>query len=174
MLLHETRSKRGQSYSPTAGLYRQFEIIYIAADERDVVRLRTNFKGEDLYLYRLTMPPEEVRENLMDYINRLNDLHVRAAWYNKITANCTTSIRSQRAAARRMPWDWRMLLNGYGDQMLYERHALAGDLLFAKLKSRALIRRSSTPGASCIVQNLSYGPRRQESLGPGFGRLKPV
>jgi hypothetical protein len=135
----ETRSKRGQSYSPTAGLYRQFEIIYIAADERDVVRLRTNFKDEDLYLYRLTMPPEEVRENLMDYINRLNDLHVRAAWYNEITANCTTSIRSQRAAARRMPWDWRMLLNGYGDQMLYERHALAGDLPFAELKSRALI-----------------------------------
>lgn len=75
----------------------------------------------------------------MEYIDRLNELHVRPVWYNAVTANCTTSIRSQRVAAERTPWDWRMLLNGYADKMLYERHALAGDLPFAELKSRALI-----------------------------------
>ena len=104
-----------------------------------MVRFRTNFKGEDIYLYRLILPPEEVRARLIEYIDRLNELHVRPGWYNAVTANCTTSIRSQRVAAERTPWDWRMLLNGYADKMLYERHALAGDLPFGELKSRALI-----------------------------------
>jgi uncharacterized protein DUF4105 len=135
----ETRPARGKDYSTIGGLYRQFELIYIAADERDVVRLRTNIKGEDIYLYRLAMPLNEVRARLMEYIDRLNELHLRPVWYNAVTANCTTSIRTQRAAARRLPWDWRMLLNGYADQMLYERHTLAGDLPFAELKKRALI-----------------------------------
>src|ERR1700760_4735592 len=68
----ETRSARGQGYSPIAGLYRQYEIIYIAADEGDVVRLRTNFKHEDLYLYRILMPQSEVKSRLLEYLDRLN------------------------------------------------------------------------------------------------------
>jgi Domain of unknown function (DUF4105) len=135
----ETRFARGQGYSPVAGLYRQYEIIYIAADERDVVRLRTNFKHEDLYLYRILMPPAEVRDRFVEYIDRLNELHAKPVWYNEITDNCTTSIRAQRPASLREPFDWRLLINGFGDKMLYEHHALAGDLPFAKLKSRSLI-----------------------------------
>ena len=135
----ETRSARGQGYSPIAGLYRQYEIIYIAADERDVVRLRTNFKHEDLYLYRILMPPNEVQGRFMEYIDRLNELHAHPSWYNEITDNCTTSIRAQRPAALRGSFDWRLLINGLGDQMLYEHHVLAGDLPFAELKARSLI-----------------------------------
>jgi hypothetical protein len=135
----ETRFARGQEYSPIAGLYRQFEIIYIAADERDVVRLRTNFKHEDLYLYRILMPPNEVQGRFLEYVDRLNGLHAHPSWYNEITDNCTTSIRAQRPAALRGPFDWRLLINGFGDQMLYEHHVLAGDLPFAELKARSLI-----------------------------------
>jgi hypothetical protein len=135
----ETRVALGQGYSPIAGLYRQYELIYIAADEGDVVRLRTNFKHEDIYLYRLLMPQSEVQSRFLEYIDRLNRLHLHPAWYNEITENCTTAIRAQRPEALREPWDWRMLLNGLGDQMLYERHALAGDLPFAELKARSLI-----------------------------------
>lgn len=135
----EIRPKVGQPYSVLAGLYRRYELIYIAADERDVIRLRTNCKHEDVYLYRLTLPLREVRTRLMEYLNRLNELHQHAEWYNEVTANCTTSIRAQRARSHRMPWDWRMLLNGFMDQMLYEKHLLAGNLPFAELKQRALI-----------------------------------
>jgi hypothetical protein len=135
----ETRVARGQGYSPIAGLYRQYELIYIAADEGDVVRLRTNFKHEEIYLYRILMPQSEVQSRFLEYIDRLNQLHLHPAWYNEITENCTTAIRAQRPAALRQPWDWRMLLNGLGDQMLYERHALAGQLPFAELKARSLI-----------------------------------
>jgi hypothetical protein len=135
----ETRPKQGQSYSTLGGLYRQFELIYIAADERDVVRLRTNYKHEDIYLYRLELSPEEIQTRLMEYLSRLNELHSHAVWYNAVTANCTTSIRAQHARSEQPPWDWRMLVNGFADQMLYERHALAGNLPFAELKARALI-----------------------------------
>jgi hypothetical protein len=133
----ETRFARGQGYSPIAGLYRQYEIIYIAADEREVVRLRTNFKHEELYLYRILMPSKEVRGRFMEYIDRLNELHAHPAWYNEITDNCTTSIRAQRPAAKRAPFDWRLLINGFGDQMLYEHHALGRRS--AELKARSLI-----------------------------------
>jgi hypothetical protein len=135
----EIRPKVGQPYSVLAGLYRRYELIYIAADERDVIRLRTNCKHEDVYLYRLTLPLPEVRTRLTEYLNRLNELHQHAEWYNEVTENCTTSIRAQHARSQRMPWDWRMLLNGFMDEMLYEKHLLAGNLPFAELKQRALI-----------------------------------
>ena len=135
----EIRPKVGQPYSVLAGLYRRYELIYIAADERDVIRLRTNCKHEDLYLYRLTLPLGDVRTRLMEYLNRLNELHQRAEWYNEVTENCTTSIRAQHPSSHRMPWDWRMLVNGFMDQMLYEKHLLAGNLPFVELKQRALI-----------------------------------
>jgi hypothetical protein len=135
----EIRPKVGQPYSVLAGLYRRYELIYIAADERDVIQLRTNCKHEDVYLYRLTLPLREVRMRLMEYLDRLNELHQRAEWYNEVTENCTTSIRAQNTSSDRMPWDWRMLVNGFMDQMLYEKHLLAGNLPFAELKQRALI-----------------------------------
>jgi hypothetical protein len=137
----ETRKKKGQSYSAIGGLYRQFELVYIVADERDVIRVRTNYrKGEDIYLYRLAIKPEKALERFMEYIGALNRLHEEPRWYNAITTNCTTTIRSQHNAAERLPWDWRMLVNGKGDEMLYERNAIrSAGLPFAELKQRVHI-----------------------------------
>jgi hypothetical protein len=137
----ETRREIGENYSAIGGFFRQYELIYIVSDERDVIRVRTNFRhGEDVYLYRTTASPENARERFMEYIAALNELHVRPRWYNAVTTNCTTTIRTQRDAAQRIPWDWRILLNGKGDELLFERGALAtGGLPFAELKSRALI-----------------------------------
>jgi hypothetical protein len=137
----ETRKEIGESYSAIGGLYRQYELIYICADERDALRVRTNYRqGEDVYLYHTTMAPPAVRARFMEYIAAMNDLHTRPRWYNAASTNCTTSIRSQRDASQRAPWDWRILFNGYGDEMLYQRGALAtGGLPFAELKRRARI-----------------------------------
>jgi hypothetical protein len=137
----ETRSQRGQSYSAIGGLYRQFEQIYIASDERDVIRLRSNFrKGEDVYLYRFVASPEGARTAFLEYIRMLNELHARPRWYNAIDNNCTTAIRHQRAAAERAPLDWRMLANGYADEMLYERGMIERlSLPFGELKRRSHI-----------------------------------
>ena len=135
----ETRKEKGEGYSAVKGLFRQFELIYVVGDERDLVRLRTNYRGEDAYLYRMRGSPEKVRRLFLDYLRRVNSLHQRPEWYSAITHNCTTSIRNQRAAADRAPWDWRMLLNGYGDQILYERGAISTNLPFAEMKQRCLI-----------------------------------
>ncbi|MBM3863661.1 MAG: DUF4105 domain-containing protein [Verrucomicrobia bacterium] len=136
----ETRPERGEAYSALGGLYRMFELIYIVADERDVVRLRSNFReGEDVYLYRLNAP--RARQTFLESIRAVNELHERPRWYNAITHNCTTAIRQQRSASERAPWDWRMLANGFGDQWLYETGALDQSLPFARLKQLSHINR---------------------------------
>jgi len=136
----EIRRKLGQSYSPIRGLYRQFELIYIVADERDVIRVRTNYRKEDVCLYRTTISPAKARERFLEYIHSLNALRDKPRWYNAITTNCTTSIRTQHPPNERPPWDWRILLNGKGDELLYERHRIVtGGLPFPELKARSLI-----------------------------------
>ena len=136
----ETRKEKGEGYSAIKGLFRQFELIYVVADERDLVRLRTNYRqGEEAYLYRLRGSREQVRTFFLDYLRRVNFLKQRPVWYSAITDNCTTSIRTQRATAQRAPWDWRMLVNGYGDAMLYERGAINTNVPLADLKQRAHI-----------------------------------
>lgn len=137
----ETRKEVGESYSAIGGFYRQFELIYVCADERDVIRVRTNYrKGEDVYLYRLTMPPEAARGRFMDYVTSMNALRDKPRWYNAATTNCTTSIRTQHNPSGRAPWDWRMLVNGKMDEMMFERHAfVTGGLPFEELKRRSLI-----------------------------------
>ncbi len=136
----ETRKKVGQTYSAIGGLYRQFELIYLVSDERDVIRLRTNYRGEDIYLYRTVMTPAQARERFLEYLRSLNQIREHPRWYNAVTTNCTTSIRTQHPAKERLPWDWRMLVNGKGDEMMYERHRIITDgLPFAELRKRALI-----------------------------------
>ena len=137
----ETRKRIGQEYSALRGLYRQYTLIYIVADERDSIRVRTNYRhGEDVYLYHIVASPAETRERFLEYLNALNTLHTHPLWYNAITTNCTTNIRTQRPVLKRIPWDWRILVNGKADELLYERHLIAtGGLPFAELKQRSHI-----------------------------------
>ena len=136
----ETRKEKGEAYSAVKGLFRQFELTYIIADERDLVRLRTNYRqGEEACLYRVRMTPEQGRTFFLDYLERANALRQQPEWYNALTDNCTTAIRTQRAAADRQPWDWRMLINGHLDQLLYERGVISTNLPFAELKRLSLV-----------------------------------
>ena len=136
----ETRKTIGQVYSTLEGFYRQYTLIYVVADERDCIRLRTNYRHEDVYLYHTLVSPAQARQRFREYIDTINALHENPRWYNAVTSNCTTSIRAQRAANLRKPWDWRILLNGKADEMLYQDHAIAtGGLSFPELKQRSLI-----------------------------------
>jgi hypothetical protein len=114
------------------------------ADERDLVRLRTNYrekgKGEDVYLYRLNSTPVFAREVFLSYLREVNRLKDRPEWYNALTENCTTSIRQHTMPYNpNARWDWRMIVNGYIDEMLYERGALDTSLPFTELKKRSYI-----------------------------------
>ena len=132
----ETRMTKGQAYSAIAGLYRQFELYYVIGDERDIVRLRTNYRLEDVYLYRLIpATPERSRALFLDYIKTANELHERPQWYNELTSNCTSNVRLHiKHIGSAHPWDWQLLVNGSVDKHAYELGALDTSLPFTELK----------------------------------------
>lgn len=165
----ETRKKIGQSYSAIRGFFRQYELIYTASDERDVIRLRTNYrKKEDVYLYHLITNPARARARFAEYLDRLNELHGQPEWYNALTRNCTTNIFSQREASRG-PFrklsllDWQVLLNGKLDERVYREGAFSGNLPFEELKQYAYI----NPAARAADQDPGFSLRIRESR-PGF------
>jgi hypothetical protein len=161
----EARKTKGEDYSAIRGFFRQYELIYIVADERDVIRLRTNFRHENVYLYRLKVTPEAARNVLLDYLRGINSLKAGARWYNALSTNCTTTIRVHtNPYAGRAPWDWRLLVNGYVDEMLYERGRLDRSLPFPELKRRSLIdSRGQAAG-----RDADFSGKIRSGL-PGFG-----
>ncbi len=136
----EARYKDGQSYSAILGFFRQYELIFFAADERDVIRLRTNYrKDEQVFMYRTTITADEARKIFFIYANYLNKLRDYPEWYNAVTRNCTTTIDTKIAADVKnpQPWNWQLLLNGTLDELLYNRGRLVtGGLPFPELKER--------------------------------------
>ena len=137
----ETRKEIGEAYSTIKGFFRQYEITYVVADERDLIGLRTNYRvGEDVYLYRLNAPADLARKVFLSYLQEVNSLKDQPEWYNALTDNCTTSIRGHTAPynpdAR---LDWRIIVNGFIDEMLYERKTVDTSMPFPELKKRSLI-----------------------------------
>lgn len=136
----ETRKEQGEAYSAIKGFFKQYELIYIVADERDLVRLRTNYRYEDVYLYRLKAEPLLIQEVFLDYFKQIDHLTQQPEWYNALTQNCTTAIRGHtRPYTKKHPFDWRLLANGYLDTLLYERKAVDTSLPFEELKRQVHI-----------------------------------
>ena len=136
----ETRKEKGEAYSAVKGFFRQYELTYVVADERDLVRLRTNYRGEQVYLYRLNAPPDVMRKVFLDYLLAVNSLKQRPEWYNALTSNCTSNIRGHtRPYARKSRWSWKLVINGYVDELAYDNGALNHDLPFAELKRHSQI-----------------------------------
>ena len=135
----ETRREKEEVYSALGGFFRQYELIVLAGNERDFLGGRVN-NGEDIYLYATTAAPERARARLLDYLETINALDEKPRWYNAVTSNCTTAIRGMNNHGPKLPLDWRLLINGKGDEMLYEGEYLRTEgLPFAELKQKALI-----------------------------------
>jgi hypothetical protein len=163
----ETRKEKGEFYSAVRGFFRQYELYYVVADERDVVRLRTNYRGEQAYLYRIRMSPEGARALLIDYLREANLLAGHPRWYNALTHNCTTMIRYHaKQVAEDRPWDWRILANGRLDQLGYERGTIDTNLPFPELKRRSNIteKAKAADSAPDFSVRIRYGlPGGEES-----------
>jgi hypothetical protein len=134
----EVRYRVAQKYNLLRSLYRQQELIYVVAEERDVVLKRTKFEdGSDGYLYRLQLDVDQVRNVFLDYVDVINRLHAKPRWYHGLAANCTTSFyRMPHAKAR---CDWRILVNGRLDQSLYALGRLDQSRPFEVLKRESRI-----------------------------------
>ena len=140
----ETRRERNESYSPIAGFFKQYELFYVVADERDLLRLRTNYRKdppEDVYLYRIRRRRGgDARRFFLDYVRKINSLAQKPEFYSTLTTNCTTSVLTH---SRVNPGDhslsWKILVSGYVPQFLYERQALDTSMTFEELKRRSRI-----------------------------------
>jgi uncharacterized protein DUF4105 len=136
----EIRKKRGDQYSSIGGFFRQFETILVAADERDIIRVRTNVRGEDDYLYPLRMDKATMRALFLSYVQAANTLSTRPAFYNTITSNCTTIVyRMARQIDPGLPWDLRLLLTGYLPEYLHEVGAVDPKFSVDALRQRGRI-----------------------------------
>ena len=136
----ETRKERGESYSTLAGFFRRYELFYVVADERDVIRLRTNYRRdppEDVYIYRTRGSIENGRKVFLEYMAKINALAIQPEFYNSLTTNCTTGIWLHTRVNRdHLPLSWKLLASGYAAEYAYESGRLDTRVPFDELKRR--------------------------------------
>ncbi len=160
----ETRPELGESFAPVASLFRQFELIYVVGDERDIVGVRTNHRDEEVYLFRLQTAPENARRLFLVYLDRINQLADEAEFYHLLSNSCTINIvRYANAAGRVGRFEFRHLLNGLVDQYLYSSGRLVTGWPLDELRRRSRI----TEVAKAAADAPDFSQRIRASL-PGM------
>jgi hypothetical protein len=139
----ETRKEAGEPYSTVLGFFRRYELVYVVADERDLIGLRTNVRAdppEDVYLYRVAMPKEAARRLFLEYLRDMNELREQPQFYNTASTNCTTMVLiNNRVNGAVSLLNWKILLSGYLPQLVHERGRLDQSLPFAELRGRSRV-----------------------------------
>jgi Domain of unknown function (DUF4105) len=131
----ETRPEVGEGFAPVASLFKQFELIYVVGNERDLVRLRTNYRDEEVFLYRTVISPEFARRLFLVYIKRINELADQPEFYHLLANSCTINIiRYANAAGRIDRFDFRHFLNGLIDRYIYAAGVVKTALSFDELR----------------------------------------
>ena len=139
----EARKEATEGYSSVKGFFKQYELIYIVGDERDLIRVRTNYRKdppEEVYVYPLPKSIENGRRIFLEYMKSINDLREHPKFYNTLTANCTNVIwMHSRVNPGHLPFSWKILLSGYLPEYIYEKGGMPTDLPFPELQRRSLI-----------------------------------
>jgi hypothetical protein len=165
----ETRKERGEGYSTIKGFFKQFELYYVVADERDVIRVRTNYRKdppEDVYVYRVQGPVESGRRLFLEYMRKVNALKDRPKFYNTLIHNCTTTIwLNTRINPGHLPFSWKLLASGYVPEYLYESGRLDTSLPFEELQRRSLV----NARAHAADQDPDFSAKIREGI-PGMAR----
>jgi hypothetical protein len=137
----EVRLENGEGYDPALGAFGQFELIYVIADERDLIPVRVEHRDVDVYVYPSTAPPELARKLFVDMLRRANQLAEHPEYYDTLGNNCTTNIvrHINAIAPSKVPYDFRVLLPGYADKLAYELGLIENRLPFEEVKRRARV-----------------------------------
>jgi hypothetical protein len=137
----EVRRGKGEgAFSEVGGFFKQFQVAIIAADEDDIIRVRTNIRGEDDYLYRIRMPRADMRALFVGYVNQANGLITTPRFYNTITANCTTLVYyMMKRIVGYLPFDYRVVFTGYLPEYVYKVGGLDRRYPLAVLRERGRI-----------------------------------
>jgi hypothetical protein len=161
----ETRPEIGEGFDPLPSLFKQFELIYVVGDERDLVGVRTNYRNEDVFLYHIRTSPELVRRLFLVYLQRINELADRPEFYHLLSNSCTINIvRYANLAGRIGRLDIRHILNGWSDRYLYRAGLLDTSFPFAELRQRSRINEvaqaaGNSPDFSERIRKSLPGPR---------------
>jgi hypothetical protein len=157
----EVKPELGKSFSVLPSLFKQFNLIYVVGDERDLVRVRTNFRHEEVYLYHIRATPESARRLFQVYLERINQLANHPEFYHLLKNSCTVNIvRYANAIGRQGRFDYRHLLNGLVDRYLYANGYLDTSLPFAELRLRSKINEA----AQAADQAADFSERIRASL----------
>lgn len=156
----EARKERGERYGALKGLIRRYELMYVVADERDAIGLRTTYRRDAVHLYPMRATPERARQLFEAMLTSANELRTRPRFYNTLTANCTSTIvrHVNSLVPGRVPFSYRWMLPGYADRLAYDLGLIDTDLPLDSLRARFLV----TPAAQALpdTADFSTGIRR--------------
>jgi hypothetical protein len=159
----ETRKEKGEDYSAIKGFFKQYELIYIVGDERDLIRVRTDYRNpqEDVYLYRTRVDRKRAQKLFIEYIRQINMMKDKPVWYNTLTTNCTTNIvRHIRTFSNNIRYNWKILLSGYAPLYAYEMGILDTRVPFKDLEKLSYI----NPKAHLIGNDPEFSRKIREGL----------
>lgn len=137
----EARRERGKSIRPARTLVPYYQLIYVIADERDVVKLRTNYRQNDVYLYRIRAAPNQQRALFLDVLHRANSLASRPEYYHVLNNNCATNVfwHLSLISPRPVPYNWQVLLPANSDRLAYNLGLIDTHLPFDQAKTAARV-----------------------------------
>ncbi|MCE9554864.1 MAG: DUF4105 domain-containing protein [Planctomycetes bacterium] len=136
----ETRPEEGESFQPIASMFKKFELFYAVGDERDLIRLRTDHRGEEVFMYPILTSPENAQALFRVYLQRINELAEKPEWYHLLSNSCTINIvRYANKIGRTGGFDIRLLLNGWADRYLYRAGLVNTSIPFDELRRRSRI-----------------------------------
>lgn len=158
----ETRKEKDEAYSSLAGFFRRYELYYVVGTEADLVAVRTTYREppEDVYLFRVEIPKERIRDLFLHYMSEINRLNDEPEFYNTATTNCTTAIvMNARALGTALPVNWQVLLSGHFPELLYERGVLDQSLPYPELRAASLVndRANDATGAADFPARIREG-----------------
>jgi hypothetical protein len=169
----ETRKEVGESYSTVKGFFRNYELTYVVADERDLIGVRTNHRvpEEQVYVLRTRMALENGRKLFLEYVNRINKLNAEPAFYNTLTTNCTTQVLNQvKALGGVARYTWKILLSGYVPEYLYETETLMLGMSLEEIMAKSLVNER----AKQFREDPNFSQRIREGVPHPEPRARPL
>jgi hypothetical protein len=137
----EIRKQKGESFSALKGLLRQYELMYVVADEKDVIKLRSNYRKDQVYVYPIKADKAKAQQLFLDMAGRINKLANKPEFYNTLTNTCTTNIvdHVNKISPKRIPFSKSILLPASSDQHAYDIGLIDTDLSFEDARKKFLI-----------------------------------
>lgn len=165
----EARQRPDQKYDPVKGVYDYLHLIYVLADERDIIGVRTHDRGEKVYFHPLTIEPETMRKLFRDMMQRVRDIRTRPEFYNTLTSNCTNSLLKGAPYSKvRKYLDYRVVLPGFADRAAWAEGILDTRYSLESLQRAALINPSGyspdQPNMSAFLRSEYYRRLGQEAM----------